>query len=548
LTSALLVHAPGILFNVGVRNNDFDAHYHWAVQFAEGLRDGDLYPHWMWRGNFGLGEVALLFYSPLFYYVCGAVRLLTPNTWEAMRLVFVLSTMITGFYGWRLLRMFTGDAYALAGAVLLQWAPMIFMLFYYFNGFPWAVGFAALVALTYYAMRPGAFERWIDPPASLAIAALVLTHTVSALMALICFSSMCVRFVLRSQSGARAVRRTVSWFVSAGFGLTLSAFYLVPAVGSMHLISSDVWTTEYTPWNAFAFPTITSLVFGMRWFSFQWTIPLVALLGVVAATWHAYQRRDPSDRLGEGLLLMLVVSWTSLFLASELSYPLWLMDTPLRMVQFPHRFIYVTSATGLVANLLALWDLQHKAQARLRKFVVALPLALGLACTGLLSAKMLLIDGKPHHLSVDETALYPGQAEYRLADQGAHWQDYYRAGGLAAECREKTLDCRAIKTNSRLQAWNVSGSQPAHLRLPLLAFPAWQVTVDGRAIPSAADPATGLISVDLPAGTHRVVASWKRLGVERAGLVITALAVLVLVIVASRRGSVVPTRSAARSA
>ena len=119
-TSALLVHAPSILFNVGVRNLDFNAHYAWAVQFAEGLRDGDPYPHWMWRGNFGLGEPALLFYSPLFYYVCGAVRLLTSNTWAAMRIVFVLSTILTGIYGWRLLRLFTGNVHALVGALLLS--------------------------------------------------------------------------------------------------------------------------------------------------------------------------------------------------------------------------------------------------------------------------------------------------------------------------------------------------------------------------------------------------------------------------------------------
>jgi hypothetical protein len=128
--SAVVVHAPGVLFNLGVRNLDFNTHYVWTIQFAEGLRNGDVYPHWMWRGHLGLGEVALLFYSPLFYYVCSAVRLLTPNTWDAMRIVFLLSTILTGFYGWRLLRLFTGDVYALAGGVLLQWAPMIFMLFY----------------------------------------------------------------------------------------------------------------------------------------------------------------------------------------------------------------------------------------------------------------------------------------------------------------------------------------------------------------------------------------------------------------------------------
>ena len=94
-TSIHRSNAPGFLFDVGVRNLDFDAHYLWAIQFAEGLRNGDVYPHWMWRGYLGLGEVALLFYSPLFYYVCSAVRLLTPNTWDAMRIVFVLSTILS---------------------------------------------------------------------------------------------------------------------------------------------------------------------------------------------------------------------------------------------------------------------------------------------------------------------------------------------------------------------------------------------------------------------------------------------------------------------
>jgi hypothetical protein len=227
---------------------------------------------------------------------------------------------------------------------------------------------------------------------------------------------------------------------------------------------------------------------------------------------------------------------------------LWLVNTPLRMVLFPHRFIYVTSATGLVANLFALWDSQRMEQPWPRKLVLMFPLALGFATTGLLSAKMVFIDGKPFHLSVDETVPYRGQAEYRLAGQGEQWEDYYRAGGLAAECRELMLACRTIETSSRLQAWSVSGAHPAHLRLPLFAFPAWRVTIDGAAASTASDPATGLISINLPAGAHRVAATWKRLGVERAGLVISGLAVLGLAILALRRGSSVSARSTPRSA
>ena len=530
--SAVIMHAPGALFDVGVRNLDFHSHYVWALQFAEGLRNADIYPHWMWRGHLGLGEVALLFYSPLFYYGCGAVRLITSNTWEAMRIVFVLSTILTGFYGWRLLRLFTGNAYALIGGVLLQWAPMIFMLFYYFNDFPWAVGFAALVALAYYALRADAFERWIDVPVSIAIAALVLTHIVSALMALICFSFMyCCLF--RREWGWRATRRAVSWFVSAGAGLALSMFYLLPALWGMHLISSEVWTSSFTPWNAFAFPTVTAHAFGVRWFTFQWTVPAVVVLGIVVATWYMRGGGALSTRIGDALMLMLAVSWASVFFASEFSYPLWLISTPLRLVQFPYRFIYVTSATGPIANLLVCWDLRQRDKARWRTLIAALPLVLGFTATTALSAKFLIIDGKPHHLSVDETKPYPGLPEYGLASVGPHWQGYYRRGGLTAECGEKALACRTVETNNRIQAWDISAAQPAHLRLPLFDFPAWRVTIDGKSVPTIVDPETGLISLDLPAGTHRVTALWTRLAVERLGLIITGLMALVFAALAS---------------
>ena len=534
--SAVLVHAPVTLANVGTRNLDFSTHYRWAVQFAEALCSGDPYPHWMWRGNLGFGEVALLFYSPLFYYVCGIVRLFTANTWDAIRIVLVLSTVLTGFYGWRLLKLFMTDGRALIGAVLLQWAPMIVMLFYYFNGFPWAVSFAALVALTYYVVRPGAFECWIDIPISLSVAALALTHLVSALMALICFTSLCLCVFLGSSSNKQAARRIVSWFVSAGVGLALEMFYLLPAVTGRYLISSDVWTTYYTPWNAFIFPTITYLAFGMRWFTFQWPVPAVIVLALVAATRHALARRR-AYQWDDPLVLLLVVSWTSIFLASELSYPLWLVNTPLRLVQFPHRFIYVASATAIAANLLALRDIRKNGATGWRTLCMALPLVLGFALTVAMDANMSLFDGKPHRLAVDERNLYVGLAEYQLSTQGPHWRDYASAGGLTAECASRALVCDTLETGSRRQSWRISGRQPTRIRLPLFAFPAWQVSIDGHAVPGGIDPDTGLISVDIPAGVHTVVVIWQRFLTERIGLLITISTALTLAacILARRR-------------
>lgn len=532
LASAVLVHAPATIFDVGDRNLDFNTHYAWAVQFAEALRHGDPYPRWMWRGHFGLGEPALLFYSPLFYYLCGILRLITSNMWEAMRIVFILSTTLTGVYGWRLLRQFTDDAHAFAGAIVLQWSPVIFMLYHWYNDFPWAVGFCALVALAYYLSRPNALRQWVDIPVSLAIAALALIHILSALMALICFSFLSLRFIRRWRWGEPFPRPVACWFISAGLGLGLAMFYLFPALDSMPLIAADVWTTKWTPWQNFAFPIFTAFAFGMRWFSFQWTMPAVVLLSIVAATLYARSQPDRSAPLNETLALMLVVAWVSLFFASELSYPLWLLDSPLRKIQFPDRFLYIGAATGVIANLLAVCDLRRRGGSRFWRVILITPLVLGVAATAVLGAKLSWIDGKPLSLATDETTPYHGLPEYHIRTQGPNWKDYYDAGGLAAECAERRLTCTTLAQTSRAQLWSVTTDGPVVLRLPLLAFPVWQMTIDGIPTPYVVDPATGLITLTIPFGAHLIAASWQRLPSEWAGLFLSDLTALILVVVA----------------
>jgi hypothetical protein len=538
--AAVLLNAPGLIFNLGVRNLDFNAHYAWAVQFGEGMRQGDLYPRWMWRGNLGSGEAALLFYSPLFYYLSGLVRLATSNTWEAMRIVFVVATFVTGIFAWRLLRLFTGAGFALIGAVLLQAAPMIVMLFYYFNDFPWATDFTALMALSYAVLRPGALQHRIDVRVSVAVAALVLIHLISALTALICFSALCLAHVRRDGARWHIERQVVSWFLSAGFGLALTLVYLLPALTLMREISPEVWTTLFTPWDAFAFPTITALLYGTHWFTFQWVVPMVALLTVLFATGYAWRRGGLDDQLGSALRLLLLVSWSSLFLASELSYPLWLLPTPLRDVQFPHRFIYITSATGLIANLLCLWELLRARRPILFRLLGAAPLLLGLALTVALEAKMILVDGKPLGLATDETEPYRGLAEYRLRTQGPDWDRYHREGGFDQECRRHGLVCRVLDQSSNRQAWAIEAGATSTIRLPVFAFPAWRVEIDGSAAASTIDPATGLILATVPSGSHRVSLNWVRLPIERAGAGLSLAAWILLAAIAFRRSRRAP--------
>jgi hypothetical protein len=311
--------------------------------------------------------------------------------------------------------------------------------------------------------------------------------------------------------------------------------YLLPALLLMREISPEIWTTRFTPWNSFVFPTVTTLLFGMRWFTLQWTVPAIALLAVLFATWHAWRRGGLRDPLGAALRLLLLVSWSSLFLASELSYPLWLIPTPLRSVEFPLRFIYITSATGLIADLLCLWELLRTRRAGIVHLLGAAPLLLGIGLTVALGSKLILVDGKPLDLATDEIVPYGGLAEYRLRTEGPDWDRYRRDGGFDQECRSHGLTCRVLELSSDHQAWEVSGSDQVNIRLPVHAFPAWHVGLDGRDASSAIDPATGLILLVVPPGSHRITLTWVRLPVERVGAALSLVACVSLAAIALRR-------------
>jgi hypothetical protein len=61
--------------------------------------------------------------------------------------------------------------------------------------------------------------------------------------------------------------------------------------------------------------------------------------------------------------------------------------------------------------------------------------------------------------------------------------------------------------------------------LPQFFFPGWSASA-GAPLPVHADPATGLVRVDLPAGTRNVLLQRVRLPVEQRGLHVTAVALL----------------------
>ena len=534
LPLTLFVHLPHIWFVRVQRNLDFDAHYRWAMEVAAAMAAGDPWPRWMVAANQGLGEPALLYYAPLYYLATGLLHPLFGNTWAAMQTVEVASTALCGWLTWSLVRAWVADSrWALAAAAVAVLDPMLGLLHHGFHGYPWATAFVPLTLLLWALLRPGADARIVNLTAILALGITICTHTISGLMGIVCIGALALQAVSREGGRWRFDPRPVlSAAATVAGGLLLSAAYLLPAIASQPFINADVWRTLYTPYDAFALPLATAAVYGMRWFAFQWPLALTAAAAFALA---AVLLRQAPPAVRRGLLWPgVLIGGVTLFLATEPSFPLWTLDTPLRNVQFPHRFITVTTILAPMLALPALaWSLRRGAAA----WALAGVLAAHVALAVVIVAKTGLIDGQRITVVPDRLLPYTGLDEYRVRGAGPDWPAYAQRGGFAAECARVGVACSAMTREGRAMTWRVDAPAAAELVLPVFAFPALHPGVNGASAAQRADPATGLIVVDVPAGISTVSVAWWMLPTEKLGLALSTLAVLGLAGVAIWRRS-----------
>lgn len=517
---AVLLQAPHLFFGRAHVNLDFTLHYNYAREYAAAIVGGDWWPRWAFNAQQGLGEPGPLYYAPLYYLLSGAVARLTGNVWIAMQMVEVLSALVVGLSVYALARHYAPHRYALAAVPLAIFAPMLCLLHLGFNGYPWASAIAPLAVLQWALLRPGAEARLVNIPAILALAATVAVHTVTGLMAVVMTGSLGLYGLYKWYRGGFDPRALFAPVVTVALGLLLSAAYLYPAYTLQHLVDSGVWRRNYTPFDAFSLSTITAWRFGMRWFAFQWPISLILLSLSGVALWQL--RAHLSARWGASAAIIVGVC---AFFSLEISYPLWLIDTPLRNVQFPHRFMTILSP--LAAVLVAVALANSGKGSRIGRMLLMV-LALGsLGMGGLVIAKAAISDGRVIDTREQDFAPYNGLDEYRTGPSraaGAKIPDFF----WHFECHAAGARCTDGVRRGRGMLWGVIAAKPARLTLPVFQFPGWQVQINGATVAAAVDPRTGLIAVDLPQGSNSVAITWVPLREERIGLFASLVAALIL--------------------
>ena len=540
--AATAVVAP-MFFLGNASGHDFGFHLASWMDVAGQWREGILYPRWAEWANWGFGEPRFIFYPPASWTLGAALGSVLP--WRMVPGAFIwLALILSGVSMWRLAREWLPSLPATAAAVIYVVNPYQLVVVYYRSDFAELIAsalFPLLVLGALRVIRDGWGRSWRGIPfLAVAFAGIWLSNAPAAVIATY---SLALLLVVGC-----ALRRNIRPLIDGGtamvFGFGLSAFYILPAAFEQRWVQiAQVMSENLSYAQNFIFTHSIDPEFAL----FNWKVSGVALgmmlLGSVAAVFSARYRRQYS------LLwwTMLALTAASIVLMFPAGVWLWRYLPKLQYVQFPWRWLiplgvpysfFLASAIGR-SRRPWIWYL-------------ALSIAIAAAATAFVNdAWWDSADVPVLAAAIRSSHGYEGTDEYApvgcdrynlpgaiLNPDSPSVFDENPAPPLVKQFNtdsDEIVPSSAVK--ARIERWRADEklfyaetAEETTFSLRLLNYPAWQVLVDGAPSKAISAPETAQILVRIPAGRHRVEARFGLTADRIAGVAISFLSALFLLV------------------
>jgi hypothetical protein len=543
LGCGLILSLPVLITGFPGLTHDGRVHEVWYTNFAAQLWAGDLYPRWLQNLDMGLGGPSFYFYPPTPYYITSLFQPLfagQPHGWHVLGLSIGLALMLSGVtaYAWLIE---TADRWPAAIASILYMAmPYHFAIDIHSRGAFGEVWSFVWMPLVLCCAQKIVKRPTLAAAAGLAVsyAGLITTHLPTTLI----FSVIPPVWVWWMAAPGTRIRAVIWTGLSMALGIGLSAIYLVPAMRDQANVTMDAMRTGdfhyakayFLQRNARGELVLARNVYERGLF---WIAVAAAAVGVCAAI---VVRRHRATRPMRATIFWSIVGIVSVFMMFPISAPVFELIPTVQLIQFPWRFqaILCVAVIALVAEGLSAMRGQRD----------ALDVRL-LAFGGILVFQWVLFAEWPLQLTsfgtnrqLHETSPWKARntntAEYR-----PHWV----TGDMARIQKQLRGEADTIPQlfagagTARVARWRprdivVQTDAPAAQRLEIRQFyyPGWTATLDQKTqIPVQPADTTGIIRVDVPAGTHSLEFRLEAGASENLGARISAASLAILALVAA---------------
>jgi len=342
------------------------------AEMARSLQAGEFPVQWSQNFGSGYGMPLFLFYGPLPFFVGSLFYLLGVPGVESMKILFVLSNVIA-FAGMYNLMKRWGRTSGLLAATAFLWAPYRALDIYVRGALSEVVALSLLPWILHWSFATIEKRRFAWFGVALSVAAVILSHNLTALIALPFLFTLSLVFLVLQQRGFwnNALRLTASYIT----GVALSAFYVLPLFAEKSFTIVDEITSGY-------FDFRLHFLFIRQFFTAAWgytgstygpedgisfhlgrAVLAMAIVATFCAvgkllrhkSYHKFQLSTFMKLEKKSLLIL----FTSLALAVSLFFTLgrstvvWESVPFLAYIQFPWRFL--TIATVFISMLAGFW-------------------------------------------------------------------------------------------------------------------------------------------------------------------------------------------------
>jgi hypothetical protein len=485
------------------------------VQFKDEFLCGHI-PRWSISGFSGLGSPIFYFYPPGVYSVATLLAVFLPGVSAATiigvaEVLLRIAAIVTCFLWLR--QRVTADTALLGGSLyaLMPWVsvvnPQARLAFA-------ECGATVLLPLAFLAVDVQR-SRPVGTIVSLAIVICALTFT--HLPTLVATGGLLVIYGALLNDTWRGRLRSIAGICGGiVLGLGMAACYLLPALGLLDAISSfALWDHEHQPEQHFILAANTfNLRFG-----------LLVNAGVMAPLLMVVVFCGAAIIKGRVPMALVGTFGIAVFLAVPLSAPIWAILTPLRLIQFPGRFLVPASlfASSLVAIVVPSQGPTFRRCALIAAYLLG---------AGAIAFSIYFGDGMSSGEKRTREALAHPQSdapEYVPAEATAlGWLDFIRhdgnvqarAGEFVSRCVQRLPPSdRRIDERLRFDVTACAGPTV----FPQFFFPGWAADTDTGKLVVTSDPNSGLVLIDIPqaAGQIKLHRIW--LAIERTGLFVSVV-------------------------
>ena len=369
---------------------DWQYHFPRIHALADALRAGVFYPRWFPGLTSGYGEPVLNYYAPGFYYPPALLLLTGLDMALCVRLTLTAGFALSALWMFRLSRLYVSLWPAVVSVVCFQFYPYHVIDFFKRGAFPEFFAFMWLPLIAYYTIRAateqsrarngtdaesegGASPLTYLVKSGLAWAGLILTHNLTALMAVLVLGvALALLILLQRQSRAGVLLTSGIGAAGLVIGMLMSAWYFLPALSELgwtltgHGLLSGVYQQHFYRWaDLFDLHFFYSYSPRPRFISSIYLIPIILPIYLipifVAAPLAVLSGRSRAFR--QFTLVTLLLTLGAAAMTTDLSAWLWASGGfLLEKLQFPwrwHIFIAFGAALLLAACLESLRRLRR---------------------------------------------------------------------------------------------------------------------------------------------------------------------------------------------